>query len=242
MRNTLLALSLAAFAVAPLNAQESEAPLKPVDGFAGFSFIIAQPQQEFADYLNTSFGGSVYGLWRPKEGVLGLRFEGGAIGYGQETQRLRFANTSRVTLDLTTSNIIGFGHVGPQFTLPGARVQPYIAPSIGATYIATVSSVSGHDNAESFASETNYHDWLFSYGATAGVYVPVSRGRTPVMIDFSARYNQNGNAHYLVKGSIQDNDDGTISYAPISSSANMLTFQVGVSIGVRDTDHKSKHD
>jgi len=223
--------------VTPLSAQRPKAP----HVFLGGSFIIAQPQQEFDDYINTSFGGSLHVLWKPDaNGALGLRFEAGGIGYGNENKHVPFGTTGRVTLDLTTSNFIAFAHVGPQLTARFGAIRPYLAPTAGFAYIATVSSLKGDDDGSAFAHDTNYDDLLLSYGATGGIYIPLSRGRTPVLLDLSARYNQNGRASYLVKGSIQDNPDGTISYDPINSRANLLTFQVGVSIGVVDSGHKRR--
>lgn len=222
-----LLLILAATPALAQDFTETAAP-KPARVFLGGNFIIAEPQQDFGDYVNTSFGGSVNLLWKAApRGPLGLRVEGGMIGYGSEHQDVQLG---RVTLDMTTSNLIGFAHVGPQLMLPRGLIQPYVSPSLGFTYIATVSSLSG-DDSESFASDTNYKDFLFSYGATAGVLVPIARGKVPVSIDLSARYFHNGKASYLVEGSIQDHPDG-ITFDPIRSNANLVTFQIGVSAGI----------
>lgn len=218
---------------APLAAQELPVPKV----YLGGSFIVAEPQQEFRDHVNTSFGASINALWRPAaDGPLGLRLEGGFIGYGNETKTVPFSETvgGRVMVDVTTSNFIGFAHAGPQLMLTRGPIRPYLAPSVGFAYMATVSSVRGEGDAESSISDTNYNDFMFSYGATGGVYIPVSRGSVPVAIDLSLRYHQNGRASYLVEGSIQDHDDGSISFDPVRTRANMLTFQVGVSVGIVD--------
>ncbi|HEX6560156.1 MAG TPA: hypothetical protein VF021_11855 [Longimicrobiales bacterium] len=225
----------------PLHAQAPRAP----HVFLGGSFIVAQPQQEFSDYVNTSFGGSLHALWKPDaNGPLGLRFEGGGIGYGNERKRVPLSSTigGRVNVDLTTSNFIVFGHVGPQLTLPSGAIRPYVAPSAGFAYIATVSSVSGVNNGQNIAQQTNYDDFLFSYGATGGIYLLLSRGRVPVLLDLSTRYYQNGKASYLIEGSIQDNPDGSISFTPINSRTNLLTFQVGVSVGIVNSGKRHLED
>jgi hypothetical protein len=226
----------------PLAAQE----LAPPKVFLGGSFIVAEPQQEFADHVNTSFGASINALWRPQsDGPLGIRFEGGFIGYGSEKKTVPFSETvgGRVMVDVTTSNFIAFAHAGPQLSMTRGPIRPYIAPSVGFAYMATVSSVSGSGNGdgENSISDTNYDDVMFSYGATGGVYIPVSRGSVPVAIDLSLRYHRNGRASYLVEGSIQDNDDGTISFDPVRTRANMLTFQVGVSVGIVDKGKRDDH-
>jgi hypothetical protein len=199
----------------------------------GASFLVAEPQQDFRDHINTSYGGSINARWAPTaNGPLALRFEAGGIGYGSESKRVPLSPTvGRVTVDVTTSNFILFAHAGPQLTLTRGALRPYIAPSLGVTYIATVSSVSG-DDSDSFAEDTNFDDVLFSYGATGGVLVPLATGRVPVALDFSVRYYRNGEASFLVKGAIHENGDGTITLNPVHSSINLLTFQIGASIGI----------
>src|SRR5688572_26299978 len=106
----------------------------------GASFIVAEPQQEFGNYVSTSLGGSINALWTPQpESALGIRFEGGVINYGHETQRIPFSSrANRVDVRQTTSNMMAFVHAGPQFTWMRGPVRPYVAPSAGLTYIATM--------------------------------------------------------------------------------------------------------
>jgi hypothetical protein len=222
-------------------ASQAAAQSVPPQVHLGGSFIVAEPQQEFANYVNTSLGGSINALWTPwPESVLGFRFEGGVISYGRETRHIPFSSrANRVDVRQTTSNMIAFVHAGPQFTWTRGLVRPYIAPSAGLTYIATMTSLNG-DGEESFASNTHQKDANLSFGATAGVYVDVLRGRVPVALDLSTRYTRNGIASYLIEGSIQDNPDGSISFDPIRSSTNLLTFHIGVSVGIVDDDTKSE--
>ena len=232
MRTAALSILLLCTAL-PLDAQTPDPQTTRV--YLGGSFIVAEPQQDFRDHVNTSFGGSLNVLWLPAtNSPLALRFEGGGIGYGSETKRVPLSPTigGRVMVDLTTNNLIAFAHAGPQLSMTRGAVRPYIAPTAGIAYIATVSSVSGDDSSENFASDTNYDDTQFSYGATAGTYVKVSTGRTPIALDLSVRYHRNGQASYLKKGGIRDNPDGTISFDPVRSSIDMLTFQIGASFGI----------
>ena len=223
-----------------LVASQASAQTTPPHVHLGGSFIVAEPQQEFGDYVNTSFGGSINVLWTPQpESGLGVRFEGGMISYGNETKRIPFSSrANRVDVRQTTSNMIAFVHAGPQFTWTRGVLRPYIAPSAGLTYIATMTSLNGGGE-ESFASNTHQKDANLSVGATGGVYLSVLRGRVPVALDLSTRYMHNGTASYLIEGSIQDNPDGSISFDPIRSRANMLTFHIGVSVGIVDDDTKS---
>src|SRR4051812_25726471 len=110
-------LCLSVLAAAPLHAQLApDAKIPQV--YLGGSFIVAQPQQEFGDHVNTSFGGSMNVRWAPHNSALSLRSEIGAIGYGNESKRVLLSPTigGRVMGRLTTSNFIAFAHAGPQLT------------------------------------------------------------------------------------------------------------------------------
>jgi hypothetical protein len=216
---------------------ESQLPRQP-RVMLGINLIVAEPQQEFADYIDTSVGGSVSLVWKPAaRSPLAFRLEGGYIGYGHERKTLPFSPRvgDRIMVDLTTTNFIGFAHAGPQLMVPTGFLRPYIAPSIGFAYLGTVSTVKSENSSENLASDTNYDDMVLSYGATGGLYVPITTGKISLLLDLSARYQQTGTASYLIEGSITDNTDGTISFDPIRSSANMLSFQIGVSIGFAST-------
>jgi hypothetical protein len=47
------------------------------------------------------------------------------------------------------------------------------------------------------------------------------------------RYHGNGEVEYLTEGGIIDHPDGSITLNPIRSQANLLTFTIGGSVGVR---------
>ena len=67
--------------------------------------------------------------------------------------------------------------------------------------------------------------------AGGGVLIPVRKGLRPILIDVGARFQGNGEARYLKDGSIEDNSDGTISFTPIRSETNLVTYHLGVSFG-----------
>ena len=237
---TLLVLSLLAPVL--LSAQSpAEAVARSPNVYLGASFLIAEPQQDFRDHINTSYGGSINVRWLPAaNGPFALRLEAGGIGYGNESKSVPLSPTvARVTVDVTTDYFILFAHAGPQLTLPRGAFRPYIAPSLGATYIATVSSVSG-DDSDSFAEDTNFDDVLFSFGATGGALLRLATGRVPVSLDLSVRYFRNGDASFLVKGGIHENGDGTITLNPVHSSIDLLTFQIGASIGIPHSEDQGR--
>lgn len=206
--------------------------------YLGGEFDVARPQGEFRDFVDGGWGGGVHYLLRAdRDGWLGLRVDASLLNYGHERQRVLLSPTvgGRIALDLTTDNNIAFIGAGPQIGLPTGAFRPYVNGFVGVSYIFTESAVRGTSSSESFASTTNYDDASFAYGGGAGLYIPLpvrNRHRNPVSIDAGVQYRHDGQADYLVEGSISDNPDGSISFAPIRSQTNLFTFHVGVSVGV----------
>lgn len=203
--------------------------------FVGASLGVAEPTGEFADYVDTAFGAEGHFLARPGRGQLALRIDGGYVNYGREHRSVMLSPTvgGRVTVDLNTTNDILFLGAGPQIGVPGDRLQPYVNGTVGLAYFTTSSSLRGDRDDESFANTTNYDDATLSYGAGAGLYVPLRRGSAPISLDLGVRFHRSADVSYLREGDITDNPDGTISVFPVESDANLFTFQLGVSAALR---------
>jgi hypothetical protein len=229
-------------AAAPAGAQqplfgELEQDERPVSFMPGLQVVYARPVGEFRDYVQHGGGLNVNIVWPVRvASPLALRADGGFIVYGSERQRVCFSSTvgCRVELDLTTTNSIAYLNAGPQLMVPEGAVRPYVNAAIGLSYFGTSSQVEGTGGGDDpFASTTNFDDITLAWAAGGGILVQLAGGRTPVSLDLSARYNGNGQVEYLKKGDIQDNPDGTISFTPTRSEANLMTFQLGVTIGAR---------
>jgi hypothetical protein len=204
--------------------------------YLGGELTFARPQGEFSNYVDQGWGGGIHYLMRlDPGGWLGLRADASLVNYGHERQRVLLSPTigGRIAVDLTTDNNIVLVGAGPQIGLPTGTFRPYLNGFAGVSYIFTESSVGGTYSGETFASTTNFDDASFAYGGGAGVYIPVSRRRNPVSIDLGATYRHNGVAEYLRHGDITDNPDGSITLHPVRSETDLLTFHVGVSVGVR---------
>lgn len=205
----------------------------------GLSLSVAQTLGDFHEYVKDGVGVAGHALYRvDPQGAFALRLDGGFLNYGNETIRLPLSDRpggGRVQLDVETSNNIFWLGVGPQLMAPAGRVRPYVNATAGFSYFATTSSVKGRSSGESFADDTNFDDTPFSWGGGAGILIPVSyKARSLVFIDIGARYHNNGKSvQYLREGGIQDLPGGAIQLAPIRSRADLVTWHVGVSIGVR---------
>lgn len=243
MKTAPLALAALLLAAAPLDAQRRE-DAGPPRSYLGITLAAAQPAGEFADNVDTGFGVDVGYLYRvDPSGALGIRIDGGFVIYGSETRRVLLSPTvgGRITAELNTANNIAYFGAGPQLMLPTGTLRPYLNATAGIGYFSTVSSLRS-DYGESLFNTTNQDDWALSYGGGAGIYIPVSRGRTPVSIDLGVRYRHTGEVGYLNEGSIRDLPGGGIAYEPYVSDTDVFNFGIGVSVGIRGDRDDDRHD
>lgn len=218
-------------------AAPAEAQLREVrpGGIIGIAGTLARPVGEFQRFVSWGGGLDLYGVLQlDRDRHVGVRFEGSFIVYGHERFSVPLSPyVSRVLVDVTTDNMIFNLGAGPQITLDVAGVHPYAYGTVGLAYFATVSRLSGSsDFDDGFASSTNFDDFTPALGVGGGILVPLSRGRRPVSLDFSVQSTYHGEAEYLRRGGVVDNPDGSVTVFPIRSDANLLTFRVGVAIGV----------
>lgn len=204
-------------------------------GWVGVSFVTANPAGELGNFFDQGFGAQVHGAF-PIEasGHLRVRGDVGFVIYGYERQRVCFGAPigCRIEADLTTTNNIFFGGIGPELVLATGAVQPYVNASWGVSYFATTSSLGGSADWGDFANTTNYDDATFAWRAGGGVRWQVKGGRKPVALDFGMEWHQNGLADFLTKGDIIDHADGSITMTPHRAEANLTAVRVGVSFGI----------
>lgn len=201
----------------------------------GVNGFFARPQGEFHQFVDEGWGGDFNFVKRlDRDGWVGLRVDASFMNYGHERQGVLLSPTigGRVTVDLTTDNNIAFAGIGPQVQLPYGPIRPYANAFVGVSYIYTESHVEDERSYEPFASSTNFDDSSFAWGAGGGVYVPLSHGRRPVSLDLGLTYRRAGEAEYLREGDIQDNDDGSITVFPVVSRTDVLSYHVGISLGI----------
>ncbi len=216
-------------------AQEPTA-LRPIRGGAGGTFVVALPTGELADQIDVGGGFALNGkLNLVSSGALRLRLDGGFVQYGRETREVCFSSTvgCRIQLDLTTENSIAYGGIGPELMLPSGALRPYINAGIGFSYFETASHLDGVDDEQSFARTRQFDDASLAFTGGGGFYIPLRIRETPVSIDLGARYHRNGVVSYLREGDITDNPDGSISFTPTRTRADLVTLQLGVSVGFR---------
>ncbi len=235
----LRCLSLAVVSIAlyapPASAQDEwDDEEGPKRHFFGISGTLARPVGEFQNFVDWGGGGSLHAVFNFKHaGPLGLRFDTSLLSYGHEKSRVPLSLTiQRIWIDVSTDNLIFSGGVGPQLTFGAGPVRPYVYGTVGFSYFATVSSVEGASDDAAFASTTNYDDVTVGLSAGGGFMLQVSRGKNPVSLDLSVQSFYNGRMSYLRSGSLLEAADGSISFIPIRSEANLVTFRLGFAVGV----------
>jgi opacity protein-like surface antigen len=205
--------------------------------YLGGSFTLARPQGEFGDYVDRGLGGGLHYMRAlDREGMIALRVDAGLAIYGYD--RYTVDDDYGYLTDVSTSNNIAWIGIGPQIGLPDGRLRPYANGYAGYSFLWTSTTIDRDPYYEDPYYDDDYSiteqdDWSFSYGAGAGVYIPVRHGSSPVSIDLGVRYHNNGDAEYLREGDIVGNPDGSVSLNPVRSDTDLLTYHIGVSVGLR---------
>lgn len=197
--------------------------------------LVAQPKGEFGSNVDNGFGGNVVFMYKlDQAGVFSLRADLGGMQYGSETKRVPFLPyTGRVLLDVTTSNNVFWGGIGPQMQLmTTGPVRPYVNGAVGFQGFVTESALSGSDESWDYASTTNSDDVTLAYMVGGGVYIPLGKTPTSASLNIGARYHFGGNAKYLREGDITDNPDGTITLNPRFSKTDVVMWQLGISVPI----------
>lgn len=202
-------------------------------GFAGVSFVAADAVGDLGTVVNEGFGLELSGgLPVAGDGHLRLRGDLGFVIYGHE--QIRYCSFGcRVESELTTTNNIIWGGIGPEVVLARGPIQPYVHASAGVSFFVTSSSVDDRDGLGPYLETTNYSDAVFGWKFGGGLRFRVSRGHRPVFIDLGVERHDNGVTNYLTEGDIVDEPDGSITLYPNRSDADLVSFRLGVAIGVR---------
>ena len=218
--------------VSPLSGQDEWWP-RP-RGHVGLNLMAGDPVGEFDRFVGAGFGVDFFGrLPMDPRGILSFRGDLGFLVYGYESKRVCFEGIGcRVQARLQTTNNIFFAGIGPELALPLPRARPYVHALWGYSYFNTTSSLEDLWGGESHFDTENYGDGTFAWGLGGGLELNLKRGRTPIDLNVGFRYHENGRVNYLTEGDIVDNSDGSVTLYPVSSEANLMTYHLGISIGI----------
>jgi hypothetical protein len=196
-------------------------------GSLGIAVVGGSPVGQFGDFVNQNSVGGVNAnltLNFNRRGTVGLRIDGSYLQYGNENRPLPLAGTGGLLAgDMKTSFYIASLRAGPEFVLGTGRVRPYIFGTAGVSYFATETSVGF------CCGTTNYDDAVASFAGGGGLRVDLSRHAS---LDLGATFVRNGAVNYLREGDILSNPDGSFTFRPVRSEANLVLLQVGLSFGL----------
>jgi hypothetical protein len=196
----------------------------------GVNFLVGDPLGEFSRHVDVGVGAEFFGrIPLEPQGLVSLRADLGFMIYGYESTRVCFEG---VGCRLQTTNNIFYGGIGPELALPLDGFRPYVNASLGFGYFNTTSSLESLWGEEDSFSTENLGDGAFSLGIGWGAEIALHRGRVPVFLNLGGRYHKNGVMRYLTEGDIQDNPDGSITLFPVVSEANLVSYRLGVTIGI----------
>ena len=244
MKRIIPFLAAGMFAVMILFAAGALSPVRAQNVESGLNFMLGNPQGEFRQNVNNlGVGLAGYLIGGPKAGFAKIGGELGFLVYGSETRKEPFSTTiPDVTVDVTTSNNIVFGHLLVRLQVPAGPVQPYLDGLVGFNYLFTQTSIKNEQDQEEIATSTNFTDFTFSYGGAGGILIqiyhrkpqerPNPKKSHPVrtaFLDFRVRYLLGGEADYLKKGSIR-RENGKVAYDIQHSRTDIMTFQLGVTV------------
>lgn len=239
------ALALAGLLTVTTALSAQHAQFRPANAGVSVNFLMAEPLGEFSEFVNQGYGAEFSGrIPLDPVGVISLRADLGFLIYGYESTRVCFGGVGcRVEARLETTNNIFYGGVGPELALPLNWLRPYVNASMGFGYFNTTSNLESLWGDEDTFNTENFGDGNLSWGVGWGLEMNLSQGRVPVALNLGARYHKNGVMEYLTEGDIVDNPDGSITMFPVLSEANLISYRIGITIGIpmgRDDDRRDR--
>ncbi|HIC16321.1 MAG TPA: hypothetical protein EYO83_14420, partial [Gemmatimonadetes bacterium] len=213
----------------PPRALGSTGPVVYID-FAG---LVSNAVGEFGDLVGVGGGANLSAKVFPLEDSrnFGLRADLGWVIYGSESIPSCISDPCRVQANINTSNNIFYFGLGPEVILIRGRFEPYVYGTLGTSVFNTGSTLQGEyfEGAETHFNTTHLNDWTFAWRAGGGIRYGIWEA---LSVDFGVEHHGNGVADYLTKGDVIDGPDGKVSINPRRSEANLLTFRLGVSLGL----------
>jgi hypothetical protein len=194
----------------------------------GVAADLGQPVGAFKQHVNNAAGLQAHLLLRlDRSGLAAIRFQGGWLNYGHESQRSCVGTTPgcRVAVNVTTSNgILSLG-VGPQFSVPLGPLRAYGYGLAGVSRFTTVSGLGGGIMPDIVAADENFGDAGVVWSGGVGLQLPIHQSTS---VDVGVAFQGHGRRNYLIEGGVTDNPDGSLAFDVKRSKADLYAFRVGV--------------
>jgi len=183
-------------------------------------------------YIRDGGGLSMYGAWRAgRTSPFLLRMSGNVLIYGNRTNTYQVP--PGIDVDVTTTNTLaGFG-IGPEYLAGGRKLEAFVFATVGGTYIATTSALSGGNS----NTTTQLDDFAWAGEVGGGLFVHLTQG---FAIEAGARYRHTGEITYLPRGGLGP------GVTPVTSEVGLMLYHFGVTWTIggvrphRETDEKGR--
>lgn len=207
----------------------------------GLSFTPGIPTGEFRDNLSrNAWGGEFYAAYRLPRSPILIGSSLGIMAYGwQSRDEWLSPYIPEVLVDVNTVNAVVLWNVFLRVQPPAGSVRPYLDVFAGLHHLTTDTSVDDYDGWDDYDSwsSNNYRDTTFSYGAGAGVMIPLARFvnarsgsmLTSLDLDLGVRVIRGGRAEYLVEGSLFRRGSD-LFYDVRESETNLVKLVIGLSV------------
>ena len=217
--------------------QTDEDDREPSRGQLFMYLGVADPVGGFEDHVGISPGAGGGGVFRV-DGLpnVALRVEANYVIYGNRSYRTPLSDEIPLgDVRVRTTNSIFSAGLGPQVYLASGTFRPYVFGTVGMAFFATRTGVRGGKYSDEFLSGTNYLDFDLGLAGGGGLSVQLREGRNPLFLDLSASYHYNGPTQYLTGGdrNLKRRSNGYWEADPIRSDANLMTYRVAFSWGLR---------
>ncbi len=228
MKKNLLYLSMALLFISKSFAQS-----------IGGGFMVGVPQEDFSR-LNpdNGYGLNIQGmLLTPDEySPFGVGLDFGFLIFSTENEFRPFSYAiPEVGVEVERMNSMVNAHLVFQVSPFIGRIQPYAEAYGGFSYYFTTTSIKSDYHDEVIASDVNFDDFAFSYGAGGGFkifltdFTSEDSESTEILLDLKVRYLAGTEAEYLTEHDVEvDQNAGIVTYFPRKSETDMLTFSIGV--------------
>jgi len=206
----------------------------PVErNWAGLYAMVAPATGEFAQHADVGGGGGVYavaGLDRDR--VIGLRVQVSGTILGGPRYTVRYSSPGYPD----EFQVVRYYHAivslaaGPQLTLPGRHVRPYVTGQIGISYVFSFWERRWEyddPDLDPLDSGTGTGDFNLPLSAGGGLMIQLRRGARPLWLDLSAHWVGHGQSEYVRDDSIADSRWGT-PVRPTPTRMSLWEFRAGV--------------
>ncbi len=201
--------------------------------WGGLYAMVSPASGEFRHYAGVGGGAGVYGVaCLDRDRVVGLRLQLSGTALGGPEYTIRYSSPGLPD----EYQVVKYYHgvvtlsAGPQVTLPGRDVRPYLTGQIGLSYVFSIweRRWEGEDpEVEPLDSGRGHDEFNVPISAGGGLLIQLRRGARPLWLDVSAHWIGHGRSTFVSEESITQSRWGT-TVRPATTRMSLWEVRVGV--------------